>query len=137
MNKMKIKKITNILGYYDLVLGIGIIFTCIMMMTGKIGEYPVEWLSKVPFTNWFYPGIIGIILYGFGNLCAFYLILRNNKGLILSGFMGIMLLISILLSIKILGEVYLVTIEIMLLSLVQIMLVVLSSIFCAKSDSKI
>ena len=137
MNKMKIKKITNILGYYDLVLGIGIIFTCIMMMTGKIGEYPVEWLSKVPFTNWFYPGIIGIILYGFGNLCAFYLILRNNKGLILSGFIGIMLLISILLSIKILGEVYLVTIEIMLLSLVQIMLVVLSSIFCAKSDSKI
>lgn len=134
---MKIKKITNILGYYDLVLGIGIIFTCIMMMTGEIGEYPVEWLSKVPFTNWFYPGIIGIILYGFGNLCAFYLILRNKKGLILSGFMGIMLLISILLSIKILGEVYLVTIEIMLLSLVQIMLVVLSSIFCAKSDSKI
>jgi len=132
---MKIK-MTNILGYYELVLGIGIIFTCIMMMTGKIGEYPVEWLSKLPFTNWFYPGIIGIILYAFGNLCAFYLILRNNKGLILSGFMGIMLLISILLSIKILGEVYLVTIEIILLSLVQIILVVLSSIFCAKNYSK-
>ena len=134
---MKIKKITNLLACYDLVLGIGVIFTCIMIMTGKAGQYPAEWLGKVPFTNWFYPGIIGIILYGFGNLCAFYLILRNNKGLILSGFMGIMLLISILLSIKILGEVYLVTIEIMLLSLVQIMLVVLSSIFCAKSDSKI
>lgn len=133
---MKIK-ITNMLGYYDLVLGIGIIFTCIMMMTGKIGQYPVEWLSKVPFTNWFYPGIIGIILYGFGNLYASYLILRNKKGLILSGFMGILLLISILLSIKILGAVYLVTLEIILLSLVQIILAIFSLIFYAKGTSKI
>ena len=134
---MKIKKITNILGYYDLVLGIGIIFTCIMMITGKIGEYPVEWLSKVPFNNWFYPGIIGIILYGFGNLCASYLILRNKKGLILSGFMGMLLLISILLSIKILGAIYLVTLEVILLSLVQIILGVLSLIFYAKGTFKI
>lgn len=133
---MKIK-ITNMLGYYDLVLGIGIIFTCIMMMTGKIGQYPVEWLGKVPFTNWFYPGIIGIILYGFGNLYASYLILRNKKGLILSGFMGVLLLISILLSIKILGAVYLVTLEIILLSLVQIILAILSLIFYAKGTSKI
>lgn len=122
---MKIK-ITNMLGYYDLVLGIGIIFTCIMMMTGKIGQYPVEWLSKLPFTNWFYPGIIGIILYGFGNLYASYLIFKNKKGLILSVFMGIFLLISILLSIKILGAVYLVTLEVILLSLVQMILAIFS-----------
>lgn len=137
MYKMKIRKITNILGYYNLFLGLGIIFTCIMMMTGKFGDYPVEWLGKVPFTNWFYPGIIGIILYGFGNIFASQLILRNNKGLSVSGFMSMLLLISILLSIKILGQVYLVTVEIMILSLIQIILTVLSSIFYTKGLSKI
>ena len=137
MDKMKIKKITNLLACYDLVLGIGVIFTCIMMMTGKAGQYPAEWLGKVPFTNWFYPGVIGIIFYGLGNLCAFYFVLRNHKGITLSGVMGAVLLISILLSIKVLWAVYLVTVEIMLLSLIQIMLVILSSIFYVKSNSEI
>lgn len=121
---MKVKKI---LGYYDFILGIGIIATCIMMMTGAIGEYPTEWLGKTPFTNWLYPSIIGIIIYGVCNIFVSQLIFRSkSKGIILSGIMGILLLVSILLSIKVLADVYLITIQIMLLSLVQIILTIVS-----------
>ena len=95
------------------------------MILGKLGEYPSEWINKVPFTNWIYPGIIAIVLYGIGNLiAAAFSVIKNDRGLIASAIMGVIFLISILLSIKVLGETYLVTWQFIFLSIIQIALTV-------------
>jgi len=119
----KIGKIS--LGCYNLFLAVGAIYAGIIMILGKFGEYPSEWINKVPFTDWVYPGIIAIVLYGMGNLIAAgFSVIKNDRGLIASAIMGVIFLISILLSIKVLGETYLVTWQFIFLSIIQIALTV-------------
>lgn len=120
---MKEKKVKVVLICYDLLLAIGAIYAGTIMISGKLGEYPSEWLAKVPFKSWVLPGVLVIILYGIGNLIAAILSLyMNNKGLIASFIMGTIFLISLLASIIILGEVYLATVEFIILSIIQILL---------------
>lgn len=119
----------RILFVYNLLLAIGAIWCGTIMMTGGLGEYPTEWLEKIPFTNWVLPGIIAIVVYGFGNLLAAILSLnKNNKGIIISIIMGLLLLISMLISIKVLGKVYLPTIEFIIISMIQLVISVFSFI---------
>lgn len=126
----------TILSFYNLLLAIGAMYSGIMMISGKLGEYPAEWINKLPFTNWIYPGIIVIILYSIGNfIAAGFNITENNKGLIFSAIMGVVLLVTTLLSIKILGEMYLATLEFIFFSIIQIALTLF--IFIMSSKNKI
>ena len=126
----------TILSFYNLLLAIGAMYSGIMMISGKLGEYPAEWINKLPFTNWIYPGIIVIILYSIGNfIAAGFNITKNNKGLIFSAIMGVVLLVTTLLSIKILGEMYLATLEFIFFSIIQIALTLF--VFIMSSKDKI
>lgn len=78
---MKRKFILNLLGLYDLLISLGAIRTGIYMIlgTGAFYEFPKEWIPKVPFQNWFLPGIIGIVVFGLGNFIAAILIFRKRS----------------------------------------------------------
>lgn len=115
----------KLLGIYDLILALGAIFTGVKMVNSNSGifiEYPKEWLSKVPFESWVIPGIIAIVLFGLGNIIAAIFSFRkeNNKSWFVSAIMGGILFISIVAQIIILGEWYLATVEIMILSIIQL-----------------
>lgn len=132
---MKTSKI--ILSGYNLLLAIGAIYCGVMIILGNLGEYPVEWLNKLPFIDWIYPGVIMIILYGIGNLIASVLsFIKNDKGLLASAIMGVILLVSTLVLIKILGEVYLATYQFIVFSIIQIALTIVAFIMSYKNKIK-
>ena len=122
MKKIKV----NILGIYDLIIAIGAIYIGVIMMIsssgGKFIPYPKEWLSKVPFESWIFPGIISIVLFGLGNIIAAILSFKksNNKFWIASSIMGGLLFVSVISQVIILDETFLVTVEIMALSIIQL-----------------
>ena len=123
-NKMKIVLIT-----YDLFLALGAIYQGVRMVLGRYGEYPPEWLDRVPFTNWIIPGIIAIIFYGLGNLLVgVFTFIKGNKGIAISFIMGVIFLVSLLISIRVLGDVYLATGEFIILSIIQIVLSIITFI---------
>ena len=123
-NKMKIVLIT-----YDLFLALGAIYQGLRMVLGRYGEYPPEWLDRVPFTSWITPGIIAIIFYGLGNLLAgVFTFIKGNKGIAISFIMGVIFLVSLLISIRVLGDVYLATGEFIILSIIQILLSIITFI---------
>lgn len=122
---MNNKRSRVILGCYDLILAAGAIYNGSKMALGSFwgGEFPNEWIGKIPFTSWFYPGIIAILVYGLGNLIAAYFSFsKKKKGWIISLVMGGFFFLSLLLSIKILGEVYLPTGMFIILSIIQMLL---------------
>ena len=53
-------------------------------------EYPKEWLSKVPFESWVIPGIIGIVVFGIGNIISAIFAFRkvSNKSWIMYALVG-------------------------------------------------
>ncbi|MBX4259234.1 hypothetical protein KTC96_16240 [Clostridium estertheticum] len=119
------KEKINMLGIYDLVLAVGAIYTGGMMISssgGMFTQYPKEWLSKIPFDNWIVPGIITIVLFGLGNIIAAILSFRkgNSKFWVVSVIMGVLLFISIISQVIILEETFLATVEIMVLSIIQL-----------------
>lgn len=133
---MKNNKMKMVLIIYDLFLALGAIYEGFRMVFGRYGEYPPEWLGRVPFTSWVIPGIIAIVFYGLGNLFIGILIFtKGNKGIILSFIMGVIFLVSLLISIRVLGEVYLVTGEFIILSIVQILLSII--VFIINNKNKI
>lgn len=132
-NKMKI-----LLIIYDLFLALCAIYEGILMIAGRLGEYPSEWLDRVPFTSWVIPGIIAIIFYGLGNLLAgISIFTKENKGAVLSFIMGVIFLVSLLISIRVLGEVYLATGEFIILSIIQILLSIIVFIIYSRKNSPV
>lgn len=123
---MKSKIRIILLEIYDLLLASGAICMGIQMMQSESGifaEYPKEWLSKLPFTGWFIPGILTVIIFGLGNLFAAVMaFLNKDKAWIASGIMGLILLLSLAAQIGILGECYLATVEFIILSFIQLAL---------------
>lgn len=121
----------GVLGCFDLTLATGAIYYGSKMVLGLFwaGEFPKEWLGRVPFTSWFVPGIIAIAVYGLGNLIAAYLSFsKQKKGWIASVVMGIFFFMSLILSIKVLGESYLATGMFIILSIIQILLTAVAGI---------
>ncbi|MCB2355085.1 hypothetical protein [Clostridium estertheticum] len=121
MKKIK----TNLLGIYDLIMALGAIYIGVMMINSKSGiftEYPKEWLSRVPFENWIVPGIIVILLFGFGNIIAAILSLKksNSKFWVVSAIMGGLLFVSTITQVIVLGEWYMATCEFLILSIGQL-----------------
>lgn len=124
---MKQKMSMNLLGIYDLILALGSIFIGVMMLSSKNGvfnEYPKEWLSILPFNNWVIPGVIAIVLFGLGNIVAAIYSFRkkNNKSWLISAIMGGIFLISLVAQVIILREWYMVTVEFLVLSIMQVFL---------------
>jgi len=122
------KKVSKkLLGIYDLILALGAIYIGVKMVNSNSRifiEYPKEWLSKVPFESWVIPGIIAIVLFGIGNIIAAIVSLRgkSNRSWFLSTIMGGILLMSIVCQVIILGEWYMVTIQIFIFSIIQLCL---------------
>ena len=117
----------NLLGIYDLMLAVGAICIGVMMVSSSEGifiEYPKEWLSKVPFEGWVTPGIIVIVVFGLGNIIAaiFSFRKRNSRSWVMSAVMGVIFIMSLIAQVVILGEMYLATVEFMLLSIIQLCL---------------
>lgn len=84
-------------------------------------EYPTEWLTKVPFTNWFIPGIIAVLVYGLFNIIsAVIIIAKKQRNSVVFGIaMGCTLLVSIIVQIIILGS-FLISVECLFVSIIQI-----------------
>jgi len=121
------KKSTLALGIYDSFLALGAIFSGFLMLgssKGIFSEYPIEWLSKLPFHSWVVPGLIAIILFGIGNIVAASFSFRgkNNKSWFASAIIGGILLISVLCQVMVLGKWYLATVEFLVLAIVQLIL---------------
>lgn len=130
---MKGKIRTVILSCFDLFLAIGAVYCGIQMVTGiwdkNWGGFPPEWLGRVPFTSWFWPGFIAVVFFGLGNLfAAYYSISKSNKSWLPSLFMGILFLISLMISVPVLGESYLATGMFIIFSVIQLILTIISAI---------
>lgn len=124
---MKLMTRKNLLGIYELILAIGAIVEGIQMIMSSSGiyaSYPEEWLTKVPFTSWVTPGIIAIVLFGLGNLAAATstIIIKSDKAWVISSIMGVIFLLSLIAQIIVLGDCYLATIQLMILSIIQMAL---------------
>lgn len=122
------QKINNyLLGVFDLILSYGAINIGVSMIGSNSGiftEYPKEWLSKVPFVSWVAPGIIGILVFGIGNIIAamFSILGKNNKSWYMSAIMGCIFFVSMVAQVLVLGEAYLATGEFFILSIIQLCL---------------
>lgn len=117
----------NLLCIYDIILAFGAIYIGLDMLNSSskmFTQYPKEWLSKVPFGGWVIPGLIAIVLFGMGNLIAAIVCLKrdDSKSWVMSVVMGGIFFISLIAQIIILGECYLATVELLLLSIVQLCL---------------
>lgn len=73
MNSNKKRKFMSyFLGFLQAFIGITAIAGGLKLISnpGGIPDFPVEWLSNSPFTNYFIPGLILLIVIGFGNVVA-------------------------------------------------------------------
>jgi hypothetical protein len=135
----KVIKRLNLLGIFDLILALGAIYTGIMMMGSKtlFTEFPPEWIHKVPFESWFAPGIIAIVVFGLGNIMAAYFSFKKNSKhpWLLSAFMGGIFFTSMIFQVIILGEWYLVTLEFLVFSIIQLSLSASYFRSCRKRDA--
>lgn len=125
---MKQKWCMNLYGIFELFIAVTAFATGISMILNPNGlyssfppEFPQEWLVKVPFNNWFIPGIIAILIFGFENFIAGISNFANSQknSSIMGIAMGGILLISIVVQMLIL-DVYLVSLECLILSIIQL-----------------
>ncbi len=125
--KMKLKSRKNLLGVYDIILCFGAVIIGILMVkssSGIFSQYPKEWLTKIPFQSWVTPGIIAIVVFGFGNLISAIVsfFIEGNKSWAMSAIMGGIFFVSLVAQIFILGEWYLATVQFFVLSIIQLAL---------------
>lgn len=94
------------------------------------GTFPEEWLTKLPISSWTTIGILAILVFGLGNLTAFVLSVRHAP--LWTIIMGGLLIILLVGQILVLGDVYLATVEFMVVGLAQLAL----GIFSGRVDGK-
>jgi len=73
MNANKKRKfISYFLGILQAFIGITAIAGGLRLVSNPSGisDFPIEWLSNSPFTNYFIPGLVLLIVIGFGNVFA-------------------------------------------------------------------
>lgn len=122
---MKLKTRIRLLGIYDLLLAVGAIYTGLLMVRSRGGiflVYPKEWLNKLPFHSWIIPGLIAMFLFGGGNMLASFasFLYESGKSWIISIIMGMLLFLSIIAQVIILDEWYMLTVQVLVLSLFQV-----------------
>lgn len=118
------KRPLRFLGVYELVLAIGAIITGIAMINGSgiFSVYPKEWIGKIPFRGWDSIGILGIMVFGLGNVIAAIASFSRGRARpwLISLFMGLLLLVGMIYFRISLGEWYLATAQFLILSMLQI-----------------
>ncbi|GAA0182021.1 hypothetical protein SH2C18_44670 [Clostridium sediminicola] len=125
---MKLKFSKILYGLFELLIAVAAFATGGLMILNPNGayrsfppEFPQEWLTKVPFNNWFIPGIIAILIFGLGNFLAGinnFIKSQKHSGII-GIIMGSLLLISIIAQMLIL-DVYLISVECLIIGIVQL-----------------
>ncbi len=118
------KRPLRLLGLYELLLAVGAIITGVAMINGSgiFSVYPKEWLGKIPFESWASIGILGIMVFGLGNIFAAIASFSRGRTRpwLISLFMGLLLLVGIIYFRILLGEWYLATAQFLILSILQI-----------------
>lgn len=116
----------NILNIYNLLLSLGAFYLGWLMLLGRdlFEEFPPEWIGVLPFDNWAVLALFGIIVFGIGNgLAATYGFIKQDKKICIMTFaMGTLLFLSIVIPTVVLGEWYLPTSEMFVLSIIQLLL---------------
>ena len=117
------KKQNLFISGYHFFLALLFIYVGAQVIQGRLGEYPREWLSKLPFTSWVLPGF-AILLLGLSHLFVAGICLFQSRSIVarLTLLMGSFLIVSGILSIMILGETYLATVELILLGSIDLVL---------------
>ena len=117
------KKQNLFISGYHFFLALLFIYGGAQVIQGRLGEYPREWLTKLPFTSWVLPGF-AILLLGLSHLFVAGICLFQSRSIVarLTLLMGSFLIVSGILSIMVLGETYLATVELILLGSIHLVL---------------
>ena len=117
------KKQNLFISGYHFFLALLFIYVGAQVIQGRLGEYPREWLTKLPFTSWVLPGF-AILLLGLSHLFVAGICLFQSRSIVarLTLLMGSFLIVSGILSIMVLGETYLATVELILLGSIPLVL---------------
>lgn len=124
------KKVSTILGVYDLFMATGAIWLGVGMVTSRSGtifaeSYPESWEANLPIDNWIALGVLGIIVFGLGNIGAAILSFKkkHNSSWYASAIMGAVFLFGLGYHYFVVGEIYLlVTGTFLALGIVQVYL---------------
>lgn len=76
---MTLKKNNVFLSSFHFLVAAVFIYGSIQIMQGSLGEYPIEWLQKLPFTSWFLPGLLIFVFFGIGHLVLAGISLMKEK----------------------------------------------------------
>ena len=104
------KKQNLFISGYHFFLALLFIYVGAQVIQGRLGEYPREWLTKLPFTSWVLPGF-AILLLGLSHLFVAGICLFQSRSIVarLTLLMGS-------------GETYLATVELILLGSIHLVL---------------
>ena len=120
---MLIKSILNI---YNLLLSLGAFYLGVSMFLerGVFDTFPQEWIGILPFNNWASLALFGIIVFGIGNgIASTYGFVKKDKTIFIITFtMGALFFLCTIIPTILLGEWYLPTSALFVLSVIQILL---------------
>lgn len=120
---MLIKSILNI---YNLLLSLGALYLGVSMFLerGVFDTFPQEWIGILPFNNWASLALFGIIVFGIGNgIASTYGFVKKDKKIFIITFtMGALFFLCTIIPTILLGEWYLPTSALFVLSIIQILL---------------
>ncbi|ATP41031.1 hypothetical protein CSE16_13770 [Solibacillus sp. R5-41] len=116
----------NILNSYNLLLCLGAFYLGVSMFLerGVFDTFPQEWLGVLPFNNWASLALFGMIVFGIGNgIASTYGFIKKDKKIFIMTFtMGALFFSCTVIPTILLGEWYLPTSALFVLSLIQILL---------------
>lgn len=116
--------LTKIASFYHLLLVLGAFYLGISMFLGRgvFADFPPEWIGTMPFRNWESLALFGMIVFGGGNAIAgvYGFIKKDKKVFLLSLVLGALLFLCASMPVILLGEWYLPTAFLTLLSAVQL-----------------
>ncbi|WP_455661321.1 hypothetical protein [Pradoshia sp.] len=129
----------NMANLYNLTLSLGAFYLGISMFLGKGGfdTFPPEWIGTLPFTNWASLGLFGILVFGLGNAFAsIYGFIKKGKIFMMTITMGALFFLCTVIPTYLVGEWYLPTGIILILSLIRLFLGMLDLIVHALINHK-
>ena len=116
----------SILNIYNLLLSLGAFYLGVSMFLerGVFDTFPQEWIGILPFNNWASLALFGIIIFGIGNgIASTYGFIKKDKKIFIITFtMGGLFFLCIIIPTILLGEWYLPTSALFVLSIIQILL---------------
>ena len=116
----------SILNSYNLLMSLGAFYLGVSMFLerGVFDTFPQEWIGVLPFNNWASLALFGVIVFGIGNGIAstYGFIKKDNNIFTITFTMGVLFFLCTVIPTILLGEWYLSTSALFVLSLIQIFL---------------